>query len=109
MTLESSRLKLKPIVVSNTVATLSQLVFAHFLKPLSVLNNSLDLSYVLLLMFYLKSRLYFNTKLLPLLIYCTHCEGERFKLDKSKVCSSMRESSSRFRELTVDNIPSSDL
>lgn len=40
---------------------------------------------------------------------CTHCEGDRFKFDKSNVFSSIRESSSKFLEFTVDNIPSSDL
>lgn len=40
----------------------------------------------------------------------THCKGDRFKFDKSNVlCSSINESSNKFLELTVDNIPSSDL
>lgn len=39
----------------------------------------------------------------------THCEGDRFKLDRSSVFSSISESSSKFLEFTVESIPSSDL
>lgn len=43
------------------------------------------------------------------IIYVTYWEGDRFKLDRSNVFSSISESSSKFLEFTVDNIPSSDL
>lgn len=44
-----------------------------------------------------------------IILLCTYCEGDRFKFDKSKIFSSISESSNKFLEFTVDSIPSSDL
>jgi len=101
-----------PIVVSNNAAKLLQLVFVHFSKPLYALNNFLNLFYALLSMFYLNINLVTSQiyiLFIIAIIYVTYWEGDRFKLDRSNVFSSISESSSKFLEFTVDNIPSSDL
>ncbi|KAE9541039.1 hypothetical protein AGLY_004284 [Aphis glycines] len=102
MTWVNNKLIPMPIVVSNNAAKLLQLVFVHFSKPLYALNNFLNLFYELLSMFYL------NINLITSQIYILFIITIIY-LDRSNVFSSISESSSKFLEFTVDNIPSSDL